>query len=85
MQQVPLNEAQEQLLSLVNAALQGETVLIVRDDQHTVQLVPVAPGKQPRKAGSAKGLVWIADDFDAPLPDFREYSSGLTNKSKPQG
>ena len=26
-----------------------------------------------RKAGAYKGQIWIADDFDAPLPEFREY------------
>lgn len=74
MQQVSLNEAQERLLTLVNAAIEGETVLIVCDDQQTVQLVPVAPGKRMRKAGSAKGLIAIAEDFDAPLPDFSDYT-----------
>jgi antitoxin (DNA-binding transcriptional repressor) of toxin-antitoxin stability system len=73
MQQVSLNDAQKHLLTLVDAALQGETILIVRDDQHTVQLVPIMPGKSVRKAGSAKGLISIAEDFDAPLPDFGEY------------
>ncbi|MCL2255047.1 MAG: DUF2281 domain-containing protein [Lachnospiraceae bacterium] len=31
--------------------------------------------KTSRKAlaGCMKGLVWIADDFDAPLEDFKEY------------
>ena len=29
--------------------------------------------RPPRKAGSAKGLVWMRDDFDAPLDDFAEY------------
>ena len=34
---------------------------------------------QPRKtsrealAGCMKGKVWMADDFDAPLEDFKEY------------
>ena len=28
---------------------------------------------QPRKAGSAKGEIIMADDFDAPLEDFAEY------------
>jgi antitoxin (DNA-binding transcriptional repressor) of toxin-antitoxin stability system len=70
MQQVSLNEAQEHLLTLVDAAIQGETVLIVRDDQHTVQLVPVVSTKPTRKAGSAKGLISIAEDFDALLEDF---------------
>lgn len=26
-----------------------------------------------RKAGSAKGEIFMADDFDAPLEDFAEY------------
>jgi antitoxin (DNA-binding transcriptional repressor) of toxin-antitoxin stability system len=73
MQQVSLNEAQEHLLKLVDAALQGETVLIVRDDQQTIQLVPVSSGKPARKAGSAKGLITIADDFDSPITDFDDY------------
>ncbi len=29
--------------------------------------------RQPRKAGSAKGEIIMADDFDAPLEDFAEY------------
>lgn len=28
---------------------------------------------EPRKPGSAKGLIHISDDFDAPLEEFREY------------
>ena len=27
-----------------------------------------------REFGYAKGKVWLADDFDAPLSDFDEYS-----------
>ncbi len=26
-----------------------------------------------RRAGSAEGMVWMSDDFDAPLEDFKEY------------
>ncbi|AFZ01896.1 DUF2281 domain-containing protein [Calothrix sp. PCC 6303] len=29
--------------------------------------------RHPAKAGSAKGRVWISDDFDEPLEDFKEY------------
>ncbi len=29
--------------------------------------------KQPREPGSAKGQIWIAEDFDAPLDDFKDY------------
>jgi hypothetical protein len=32
-------------------------------------LVPAAAEKPSRKLGTLKGKVWMADDFDAPLPD----------------
>ncbi len=82
MTQVTLDEAKEQLPALIEAALGGEEVLITRDGK-AVRLVPQESGsaKPPRKAGSAsprfgsaKGLItYIADDFDAPLEDFKEY------------
>ncbi len=73
MQQVTLDEARDQLLDLIDAALKGETVSIITDDQKAVQLVPLSLPQRRRKAGSAKGLVKMADDFDAPLEDFKEY------------
>lgn len=27
----------------------------------------------PREPGSARGQVWMAPDFDAPLEDFKDY------------
>ena len=34
----------------------------------------MAPENEPRQFGTLKGLVtYIADDFDAPLDDFKEY------------
>ncbi|MGB3757744.1 MAG: DUF2281 domain-containing protein [Rivularia sp. (in: cyanobacteria)] len=29
--------------------------------------------KRPLKRGSAKGKVWMSEDFDEPLEDFQEY------------
>lgn len=29
--------------------------------------------RSPREPGSAKGKIWMSDDFDAPLEDFAEY------------
>lgn len=42
------------------------------------RLLPDTPVEEaqenaPRRAGSAKGLVTIPDDFDEPLEDFKEY------------
>jgi antitoxin (DNA-binding transcriptional repressor) of toxin-antitoxin stability system len=67
---VKLDEAKANLSALIEDAVKGETVLIMDDDQHIVQLSPITTGQKARKAGSAKGLVTIADDFDAPLADF---------------
>ena len=35
--------------------------------------IETAKPRQGRKAGSAKGEIFMADDFDAPLEDFAEY------------
>lgn len=73
MQQISVRDAQTVLQDLLDAAVRGETVLIVGENEQMVQLVPVAAGKHSRKAGSAEGLIMFAEDFDAPLPDFDGY------------
>jgi antitoxin (DNA-binding transcriptional repressor) of toxin-antitoxin stability system len=72
MLRVSLEEAKPRLLDLINAVLKGETVFIIKDFQETVQLVPAVPLPR-RQFGSAKGLIVMAENFDAPLPDFSEY------------
>ena len=65
-------EAKSHFSTLVRLALQGEEIVIARDNTPLVKLVPV--GVPSRTPGSARGRVRIADDFDAPLADFAEYS-----------
>ena len=70
---VSIDEAQEQLTQLIDAAVGGEVVLITKDGDQIVQLVPV-PGTHGRpQFGSGKGLMVMADDIDEPLADFDEY------------
>jgi len=78
--QVTMDEAKERLPDLIDAAARGETVLIEKKkdaDQgaQVVQLVAVQEKtKRKPRFGSAKGVIlYMADDFDAPLEDFREY------------
>jgi antitoxin (DNA-binding transcriptional repressor) of toxin-antitoxin stability system len=73
MHQVRVEEAKEELVELLDAAIQGEEVVILRDDWHAVQLVPVEPPRRRPQFGSARGMVVIAEDFDAPVADFNEY------------
>ncbi len=72
--QVNIHEAKTQLSKLIQAALNGQQVIIARGNKPVVRL-EVLPGAQgKRKIGNAKGLVLkMADDFDEPLDDFREY------------
>ena len=74
MQQVTPEEAGAHLRDLIKAALEGETVIIAQDAEHQVQLVPITRGTHARVAGSGKGTFTMNDDFDAPLPDFEEYT-----------
>ena len=71
--QVDIAEAQHRFLDLIQAAEQGEEVIITRDQQPLIQLVPLHHPLNRPEFGSARGLITIADDFDAPLDDFVEY------------
>ncbi len=73
MHQVNIEEAKAQLPDLIDAAVGGEEVLIAKDEQHLVKLVPVSRAKPRPVFGSAKGLIVMSDDFDEPLEDFAEY------------
>ncbi|HEY5869437.1 MAG TPA: DUF2281 domain-containing protein [Candidatus Tectomicrobia bacterium] len=73
MQHIDLNEAKLHFVDLIDVALGGEEMVITQNDQPVLQFVPIVAPSVRRKAGSAKGLITIASDFDAPLEDFRAY------------
>lgn len=66
---INLYEAKTRLSELVEQASLGEAIVIAKDGLPMARLGPL-PRKRPgRKPGGGKGKVWMADDFDAPLPD----------------
>jgi prevent-host-death family protein len=69
--QVNLYEAKTQLSSLVERAAKGEEIVIAKAGKPMARLVPPAPKKQvPRTPGrNLLGITFIADDFDASLPE----------------
>ena len=73
MYQVNIDEAKIHLPDLIDAAVNGEEVVISKDDQHIVKLVPVSTVKPRPQFGSAKGLITMSEDFDEPLEDFEDY------------
>jgi len=73
MVQVDLKEAPSMLIDLVDKVLQGESVFIRKDENQIIQLVSVAKSHRKSQFGRAKGLIEMADDFDEPLEDFKDY------------
>ncbi|MAU11486.1 MAG: hypothetical protein CL607_16810 [Anaerolineaceae bacterium] len=70
MERYTLKEAHDQLGKLIDDAQEGNTVVIVDENERAVQLVPLATSSKPRQAGTARNRIRIAADFDAPLEDF---------------
>ncbi len=73
--QVNIHEAKTHLSKLIKQALEGEDVIIAKDNKPVIQLKPVDDIKPTRKLGSAKGLIHMEEDFDAPVGDFEDYIS----------
>jgi antitoxin (DNA-binding transcriptional repressor) of toxin-antitoxin stability system len=67
---VGVNEAGSRLDELIDSVLHGAEVIITREGRPVAALVRFG---NARKAGSAKGLFVVPDDFDEPLEDFRDY------------
>lgn len=67
---VNLYEAKTKLSSLVERAANGEEIVIAKGGKPRARLVPIEPkGKGLRVPGGDEGKIWIAPDFDDPLPD----------------
>jgi len=64
--QVTIHAAKTNLSKLIEAALQGEEVVIARGDKPVVKLVPIK--KQPFRYGI------LADVLKGPIPDFEPMS-----------
>ena len=65
---VNVHAAKTNLSRLIEQACAGEEVIIARDGQPMVRLVPVGR-KEPRKQfGSMQGLIEVGPEFFEPLP-----------------
>ena len=70
MQTVNIYEAKTKLSKLVDLASTGTDVVIARAGRPVARLTSLEK-KQKRLTGlgALRGKGWIADDFDAPIPD----------------
>ena len=69
--QVNVHQAKSQLSRLIERALDGEEVVIARNNTPTVRLEVLPGARRKHKLGTLKGLVrHMADDFDEPLNGY---------------
>ena len=74
---VSLYDAKTQLSSLVDKAAAGAEIVIAKHGKPLAKLVPFREPSR-RRPGRAKGKIWMAADFDAPLPE--DVLDGFTGK-----
>jgi prevent-host-death family protein len=84
MRQVNIHQAKTQLSKLVEAAAQGEEIIIAKSGKPLARLVQfVQPEISPCKPGALKGKIWISEDFDDSMNE-EELSLWVDNKIIPE-
>ena len=70
------NRAQDVFSALgldMTSAINIFLVQAIRKNGIPFELIADEPPKKNRQFGRLKGKIWMADDWDAPLEDFREF------------
>ena len=66
---VNMHQAKTSLSRLVERALAGEEIVIARNGEPLVKLVPIEKKREPRVPGKMKGQIWISPDCFDPMTD----------------
>jgi prevent-host-death family protein len=76
--EINIHEAKTHFSKLLQRVAGGEEVTIARAGVPVARLVPAQAKDKARPLGFARGEVWVADDFDAPLPEelLKEFYGG---------
>jgi prevent-host-death family protein len=67
MESFNIHQAKTHLSRLLERVSSGEEIVIARSGRPIARLVPFT--EAPRRPGSLKGKIRIAEDFDGPLPE----------------
>jgi prevent-host-death family protein len=67
---VNVHEAKTHLSRLLAQVRNGQEIIISEAGKPVARLVPIEERLAKRVAGSARSNVIIAEDFDAPIPEF---------------
>ena len=66
---VNVHDAKTNFSKLLNRVQTGEEIIIAKAGRPVAKLIPVFAERKSRKPGTAKEKLWIAPDFDEPLPE----------------
>jgi prevent-host-death family protein len=66
---VDIHDTQTSLSELVSLALEGNEVIIAKDNKPLARLIPLSESTQLRIPGLNRGEIWTSEDFDEPLPE----------------
>ena len=79
---VSLYEAKTQLSTLLRKVETGAIITITRHGKPVAELHGIRAVQPQRRAGSLKSPgFYMAEDFDAPLPEFAEYMLSADEKA----
>lgn len=67
---VNIHDAKTHLSRLIERVEAGEEIVLARGGRPVARLVPLRVRTQPRRLGIWEGQVWIAPDFDDPIPEL---------------
>jgi prevent-host-death family protein len=76
MTRVNVAEAKARLSELIQAALDGEDVVIARRNEPLVKLTAVRGRRRASAFGMLKGRIRMSPDFDEFPADFADYAPG---------
>ena len=71
-----VHEAKTHLSKLLARVEDGEEIVIARDGRPIAVLNPYRPTGSPRRPGSCRGAIRVAEDFDAPDPAIEALFAG---------
>ena len=63
-----VHEAKTQFSRILAKVQAGEEVVIAKAGQPIARIVPIRSSRL-RQPDGERGTLWVAEDFDAPLPD----------------
>lgn len=66
---VNIHDAKTRFSQLIESVSHGKEIIIAKAGKPVARLCPLSKSKPKRKPGQFEGKLWIAEDFDAPLPN----------------